>query len=109
MQQGNKLKEGLCLQEIGVKLGLDADGQLRFTVTDTVEEAREAARALQVWRIKARGHLSCLWLVELAISGMALHYPVFVRALGVTTKGVGGCYPSKNTQRVVEEVSKPID
>jgi len=33
--------------EIGVKLGTDAEGRLRFTVTDTVEEAREAARALQ--------------------------------------------------------------
>ena len=47
-QHGNECKEGLCLQEIGVKLGTDAEGQLRFTVTDTVEEAREAARALQV-------------------------------------------------------------
>lgn len=32
-----------------MKLGTDAEGRLRFTVTDTVEEAREAARALQVW------------------------------------------------------------
>lgn len=36
------------VQEIGVRLGTNAEGGVQFTVTDTVEEAQEAARALQV-------------------------------------------------------------
>ena len=37
------------MQEIGVRLGTNADGAVQFTVTDTVEEAQEAAWALQVY------------------------------------------------------------
>ena len=36
------------LQEIGVTLGTNAEGGVQFTVTNTVEEAQDAARALQV-------------------------------------------------------------
>jgi hypothetical protein len=39
-----------------VKLRTDPEGQLRFTVTDTVEEAHEAARALQVQTCNAEWH-----------------------------------------------------
>ncbi len=38
----------MAVQEIGVQLGTNPDGDLQFTVTDTVEEAQDAARALQV-------------------------------------------------------------
>ena len=38
----------IYLQEIGVRLGTNPGGDLQFTVTDTVEEAQDAARALQV-------------------------------------------------------------
>lgn len=31
-----------------MRLGTNPDGDLQFTVTDTVEEAQDAARALQV-------------------------------------------------------------
>lgn len=40
-----------AVQEIGVRLGTNSTGELQFTVTDTVEEAQEAARALQVYLI----------------------------------------------------------